>query len=149
MAEAFKTLVQESKNTGTNGFFSILNKKEQEYTANNRRVFFHVFEPYAKAEANEKVTESKIKQLQSEINNEEIWAIVKAFNTAVFFFYTNEQVRRNEYDGMREKLSLKYFELVKQFDEFDYFKKDDFSINLDSKETFDKDYQGNWYYYFK
>jgi len=149
VAEAFKTLVQESKNTGTNGFFSILNKKEPEYTANNLRVFFHVFEPYAKAEANEKVTESKIKQLQSEINNEEIWAIVKAFNTAVFFFYTNEQVRRNEYDGMREKLSLKYFELVKQFDEFDYFKKDDFSINLDSKETFDKDYQGNWYYYFK
>ena len=42
-----------------------------------------------------------------------------------------------------------YFELLKEYDEFEYFKQDSFLIYLDSKENFDNNYEGDWHYYYK
>lgn len=35
----------------------------------------------------------------------------------------------------------------KAYNEFRYFKREEFNINLDSKENFDHNYEGNWFYY--
>lgn len=50
---------------------------------------------------------------------------------------------------MREKLTEEYYNLLKLYDEFDYIRKDNYSINIDSKQNFDNNYQSNWYYYYK
>jgi len=149
VAAKFKTVIPRVENERTHGLLGLFDKKAPRYKADNLWVFFHVFEPYAKAEANEHVTTGQLKQLENEIGDKELWSIVKMFSTAVFFFYTDEQVRKNECNGIKEELSAKYFNILKHYDEFNYFNKDNFSINLDSKENFDNNYQSNWYYYFK
>ncbi len=47
-----------------------------------------------------------------------------------------------------EKLRIDYFNILKKYDEFDYIKMEDFSIAFDSKENLDKNYKGNWYFYY-
>ncbi|MBS1525962.1 MAG: hypothetical protein JST19_09965 [Bacteroidetes bacterium] len=127
---------------------SLFSESVLKYNSENLWVFFHDFEPYAKAEANEQVAESQLKKLQNEIGGDKIWTIIQTFYTAVFFFYTEEQVKEYEKNGMREKLSLRYFQLLKPYDEFNYFKEEDFGVILDSKENFDKNYNSNWGNYF-
>jgi hypothetical protein len=58
-------------------------------------------------------------------------------------------VAENSNNGMKKFLAEKYFEILKPYDEFNYFKKETFSVNLDSKENFDNNYESNWYYYYK
>jgi hypothetical protein len=149
IAAGFKAVISRLENKRAHGFVNLFNKKAPHYQADNLWVCFHVFEPYVKAEANEHVTEMQLKQLETEMENNELWSIVKSFSTAVCFFYTDEQVRKNESNGIKEELSAKYLNILKHYDEFNYFNKDNFSIILDSKENFDENYQSNWYYYFK
>jgi len=43
----------------------------------------------------------------------------------------------------------KYFELLREYDEFSYWKRENFGIGIDSKQNFDDNYESNWYYYYK
>ena len=43
----------------------------------------------------------------------------------------------------------KYFDFVKPFDEFAYFKRENIQVYLDSKENLNTNYESNWYYYYK
>ena len=49
----------------------------------------------------------------------------------------------------RKDWTKAYFKLLEPYDEFSYFKQDQFKIGLDSKENFDQNYQSNWQYYYK
>ncbi|MCO5948877.1 hypothetical protein NAF19_18405 [Mucilaginibacter sp. RT5R15] len=130
--------------------WSILNFfKKDEYQTEGLFVVFSAFEPIAKVEVIEKIPKSRIKELKAQIGNSDIWEVITACHTAIFFFYTENQVEENANNGVKEHLSKLFFPLLKPFDEFNYFKEQDYSISLDSKENFDKNYEGNWYYYFK
>lgn len=50
---------------------------------------------------------------------------------------------------MQQTLSRAYFELLKPYDEFDYFDEETFATYLGSKENFDTNYDSNWYFYYK
>ncbi|MDO5978938.1 hypothetical protein [Flavivirga spongiicola] len=119
------------------------------YKTNNLYVYFTDFESIAKIEANESIPEAEIKKLKSDLNNQEIWEIAKAFSGVTFFLYTDEQLKRYQDSEIHKKWSEQYFDLLKDCDEFKYFKKDYFSVYLDSKENFDTNYDSNWYYYYK
>jgi len=84
VATKFKAVISMMENERTYGLLSLFDKKIPRYRADNLWVFFHVFEPYAKAEANEHVTTRQLEQLENEMGNKELWSIVKAFSTAVF-----------------------------------------------------------------
>jgi hypothetical protein len=133
VSEAFKSLV--------------LNNPK--YTADNIYVLFSSFERTAKEEANNNVSNQRLLSLKAELNNNGIWEIRKNFSTGIFFFYTNEQVQKNENNGIKEKLKAEYFKVIKECDEFNYLKEQEFSVMLDSKENFERNYQGNWFYYYK
>jgi hypothetical protein len=119
------------------------------YNTEDLFVIFSSFEPVAKMEANESVTPAEIEQLIKEIGNPHLWKIMNAFTSAFFFFYTNGQLKAHADDGYKQLLADKYFEMLKPHDEFGYFKRNEFSVILDSKENFYNNYQSNWYYYFK
>lgn len=121
----------------------------QKYKTKNIWVIFSSFEPIAKIEANELIPQEKINELKIKINSNELWEISRCFSSTTFFFYTDEQVRENTYNGMSQILTKEYFNLLKTYDEFDYIKREDFSVYLDSKENFDNNYKSNWYYYYK
>lgn len=119
------------------------------YKTDNIWIYTSAFEPIARIEANEKIPQDKVEELKREFNNDELWEISRAFSGMTFFFYTDEQVKKYENSETVKKWTDKYFELLTQYDEFGYFKKEFFSIYLDSKENFDNNYESNWYYYYK
>ena len=91
----------------------------------------------------------EIKKLKSEINNPELWKIDRRFNSATYFLYTDEQLKKYQDSELHKQWNEQYFDLLKKYDEFGYFKKDFYSVFLDSKENFDTNYESNWYYYYK
>ncbi|MDT0622026.1 hypothetical protein [Croceitalea vernalis] len=119
------------------------------YKSTNLFVYFTDFESIAKIEANEKISEKEIRKLQAKINNKELWTISRAFSGVTYFLYTDEQLKKYQDSETHKKWKNHYYKLLKEYDEFDYFKNDYFYFELDSKENFDKNYESNWYYYYK
>ncbi|TDO19310.1 hypothetical protein [Pedobacter duraquae] len=111
-------------------------------------VFYSAFEPIAKMEANESVTKVDLNQLKKQIAGPDLWEISRIFSVATFFLYTTAQVKSLD-NETKNSWTDWYFERLKKYDVFGYFKRDTFTIYLDSKENFDKNYQSNWYYYYK
>ena len=64
-------------------------------------------------------------------------------------FYTRDQVKRYVAKGCKESYARRYFEILKPYDEFGYLTEQEFTVNFDSKQNFDDNYAGNWYYYYK
>jgi hypothetical protein len=129
-----------------NSFFSNPFKRAT-YRTNGIFAYFSAFEPIAREEANGSIPNEHIKSLEKEINDENLWQIVTVFAGAVFFLYTDEQVKQYDKEGIKKAWSEKYYALLKDYDEFNYFK-DKFSIYIDSKENFDQKYNSSWYNYF-
>ena len=62
--------------------------------------------------------------------------------------HTEKQLKKYKDDKVTiEDWAKRYMEIIKRYDEYGYFNKD-YKIKLDSKENFDKNYNGNWYYYY-
>jgi hypothetical protein len=119
------------------------------YKAKNVWVIYSAFEPIAKIEANEKISKEELDKLQKQLNNKDIWTISRLFSGATIFLYTDEQLKFYENSPLKKEWADKYFEILNAYNEFGYFKRDTFDIFLDSKENFDKNYDSNWWYYYK
>ncbi|WP_339729490.1 hypothetical protein [uncultured Gimesia sp.] len=115
----------------------------QKYQTKNMFVIFTSFEMDARDEVRSQIKESEIDDLIKSMHRREIWQ----FSHGSFFFYTDDQVERARSDGTYERLADALFRLFKKYDEFDYFQRDSFIVEIDSKEKFDNNYQGNWFYY--
>jgi hypothetical protein len=119
------------------------------FTADNLYVIFSSFEPIAKEEANGKINNQKLDKLKEDLKGYQIWKIERNFSTGIFFFFTNEQLKKNDNNEVKNKFKSEYLKLIKECDEFGYIENLNFSIKLDSKENFDKNYQSNWFYYYR
>lgn len=128
-------------------FGQLVDKKP--YDAKNVYVIYSAFEPIAKIEANEKISEEELDDLQIQLDNKEIWTITRLFSGATIFLYTDEQLKFYENNPLKKEWADKYFEILNAYNEFGYFKRDTFDIYLDSKDNFDKNYDSNWWYYYK
>ncbi len=130
-------------------WFAFSELASPKYNAENIFIYFTAFEPIAKIEANEKVTKSDINNVKQKLNNADIWLISPTFSAAIFFVYTDEQLKRYEDSPEKQQWADAYFDVLKQYDEFGYFKREMFGISVDSKQNFDENYSSNWYYYYK
>ncbi len=130
-------------------FWSFTKNKQYKYETQGLLVIFSSFKPIARDETNEGIQEIEIDNLINEINNPDIWKLVRFAAGATFFFYTDKQADNAKATGYTQQLADKYFDLLKKHDKFNYFERKTFSISVDSKENFDNKYEGNWYYYFK
>ena len=120
----------------------------RKYDTKNIFMLFSAFEPIAKIEAYWNVPKDEIQRLRLDLDMSDLWQIHQ--NTWVeptFFFFTDSQVKQYSKNGVKEMLTKKCFELLKKYDEFDYFNEDEFSIQLDSKENFENYYKGSWFNY--
>lgn len=130
--------------------FNLFDKRNIiKYDTDHLLVIFSAFAPIARQEANEAIPVDSIKALKQEINNPDLWEISPGFEYVTFFFYTDKQKEINSENGVKEMLASKYYDVLKKYDEFEYFKRIDFFVFLDSKENFDSNYESNWYYYYK
>lgn len=112
-------------------------------------VIFTAFEPIARVEANESVSEKEIDALKKGLGNEDLWKISRLFDSVTFMFYTDDQAKEASQQGLLEKYLHEYSKLVAKYDEFGYHEHRPVSASFDSKENFDTNFQSNWYYYYK
>lgn len=120
-----------------------------DYDTNNMFVIFSAFAPIAQSEANSQIATSDIHLIRDRWRKNGVWEISRSFDSVTVFFFTQEQVLANKSSQLKKRIESEYYELLKEKDEFGYYKKYGFSIMVDSKENFDKNYQSNWYYYYK
>lgn len=125
----------------------ISNITHLKYDTKNLLVIFDSFEPIAREEANQNIPESKIENLKTEIGMKDLWTIYRQFSLATVFFYTDKQLEKYSSDGTTDSLKQKYYNLLKQYDEFNYIRQDTYFIKFDTKENFDNNYQSSWFYY--
>lgn len=132
-------------------FTRIVDATRSQYHTKDLWVIYGAFEPIAKSEAISSIPEKRVKQLQQELNDENLWLIM-ATSLGIrpgFFLFTEEQVKAYTGGEVTNRWTDLFYALLKEYDEFDYIDRKDFAIYLDSKENFDTNYESNWYYYFK
>ena len=105
------------------------------------------FEPLAKEETNSFIPELKIKELLNELKNKYVWTLSRCFGSATLFVFKDEQKAEIVKSAFFKELENKYFELLKEYDEFDYWKRNELKIEIDSKQNFDENYESSWFYY--
>jgi hypothetical protein len=151
IGDKFKEIIEQqalSKKT-TSFLNSFKEKQEREYLTENAFVIYGAFEPIAKMEATNKITKELTEEFIRSFNNKDIWTISIGFIVPTFFMFTNDKVKQYDKPEIKKIWTDKFYDFVKPFDEFDYFKREDIQIYLDSKENFDTNYESNWYYYYK
>jgi hypothetical protein len=112
-------------------------------------VSFSAFKPIAMEETNTLIPEKRVSELQVELGIPEIWTISRCFDSVTLFVHKDEQKEKIKNSAEFKLIENKYFELLKEYDEFNYWKKEEFRIGIDSKQNFDENYESNWYYYYK
>ena len=132
----------------TSSFLNVFDSKKR-YDFKDILVTFSSFEPIAKDEANENIPEIKISKLQSDLDIQDLWKISRSFSSVTFFFYTEKQAEYYSNSETRKEITNKYYNLLKEYDEFNYYQIDFFSILLDSKENLDENYKGSFFYYYR
>lgn len=65
------------------------------------------------------------------------------------FLHTDKQREEFAMTGTAKAFENDLLEELKKYDDFGYFGRHSIHIRYDNKESFDKDYGGNWYYYYK
>ncbi|MDD3479730.1 MAG: hypothetical protein PHI42_05035 [Paludibacteraceae bacterium] len=125
----------------------LFGKSHKKYNTKDLFVAFGSFEPIAKDEANSIIPESVITDFKDKLAINDLWTIYRKFSGTTFFFYTDNQIEQYIQNGINDILTEKYFNLLKDYDEFNYFERDSFMIYFDSKENFDKNFKSNWFYY--
>ena len=149
IADKFNELISLKDNEPKHIFKFFKKDISSKYNTNDIFISFSAFEPIAKEEANNRIPEEKVQDLKNKLNNKDLWKISRFFSSATFFFYTDEQVIEYSKDESMKIFEEAYFNLIKPYDEFDYIKKENFRLNIDSKENFDNNFSSNWYYYYK
>jgi hypothetical protein len=129
--------------------FASLTQKMELQTADVSRllVIFSAFESVARIEANQRVTDHDITNLKAGLADPELWKIRTCFDGVTFFLYTGAQLKAHQDKGVRDLYIREYSRLTEQYDEFGYLRTRGISVSLDSKENFDTNFQGNWFYY--
>jgi len=113
-------------------------------------VAFADFEPVAEQDAHRSVTKREIAAFEASLGlGDEFWCTQRGFGSPIVFVHTDAQADAVKTTDLPDRWADTYFEVLKQYDEFDYLTRAEVSIAVDSKENFDTHYSSNWYYYFK
>ena len=77
----------------------------------------------------------------------EVWELMAIFSSTVVFYYLDSQIHENAESGVSRSIFEDYFQILKKFDELDYYTSGNFTMKFDSKENVDQNYQGSLFYY--
>lgn len=114
-------------------------------------VCFADFERVAKWEVHDLVTRSELEDFTASLGiGDQFWCTQRFAGPPIVFVHTDEQARVLKASDLPVTWAGTYFELAKPHDEFGYLSRAEIvAILVDSRENFEANYSGNWYYYFK
>jgi hypothetical protein len=135
------TAIQKQSGEGT-----YTRNRVNEYKTKNMWIAFSSFRKCAKIEIIWSISDSDIKALEEKLSMYDLWKIYpETFGTT--FFYSEAQFKLLSENGAKEFIANEHFNLLKKYDEFDYFTLCDFPIIFESKETLESEYNGNLFNY--
>ena len=113
-------------------------------------VWFQDFEKVAKYEVHDLVAGAELERFKSSLGiGDKFWCTQRFTGPPIVFVHTDEQAQTLRTSPLRDTWADIYYEIAKPYDEFGYLDRREIAIMVDSKENFDTNYDGNWYYYFK
>jgi hypothetical protein len=113
-------------------------------------VYFADFECVAKREVHDLVAGCELEDFTASLAiGDQFWCIQRFAGPPIVFVHTDEQARTVRASARPVTWADTHFEIAKRHDEFGYLNRSEIAIQVDSKENFEANYSGNWYYYFK
>ena len=103
------------------------------------------FSEEAKYEAHEKA--GKEIRTRIELEFPMIWRVRGLLTHSAIFYELDADVLKYELNGTSNRITDTYYSILKQYDDLNYFTRENISLIFDSKENFDKNYEGNMFYY--
>jgi hypothetical protein len=126
------------------GVLDHLEPDEQEKTL----VIFSEFENAVRDEAAAAITEADVNAIRSTMPGPAVWLVSRIFGCAIVFFETNSEMKsaegRRAQEAWRQALQSK----SRDYDACRYFDADPLQVHFDSRENFEKTYNGNWRAYY-
>lgn len=107
-------------------------------------VIFSSFEKPARIQALNAIQESKVEDLARQLG---LWKVHRLFASVTFMFETDEEARAALTNGAADKCRKLLAEALRPHDEFGYLADRPIHTKFDSRETFERDYDGSWFYY--
>lgn len=108
-------------------------------------VIFSEFEPTARWEAHS-AAERAIGAVGAAAPGARIWTIHPMFDAATIFLHT-EAERERMSDDDRRRIAAAYMAALRPHDEFGYFRARPIALFYDSRERFDREFNGSWFAY--
>jgi hypothetical protein len=113
-------------------------------------VYFADFECVAKWEVHDLVSGHELDDFTASLAiGDQFWCIRRFAGPPIVFVHTDEQAQALRASALPVTWADTYFEIAKWHDEFGYLTRSEIAIQVDSKENFEANFSGNWYYYFK
>lgn len=113
-------------------------------------VCFAEFEQVAEYAAHKAVKGKDLRTFAASLGlGDRLWRLERSFGPPIVFVHSDEQARALRSTESQAHWADLYYTLVKPHDEFGYLERSEIVIEVDSRETFERDFAGNWYYYFK
>lgn len=124
--------------------------RHAEVRADEIFVYFEDFERVAKWEVHDLASSSELEDFTASLGiGGQFWCIQRFAGPPIVFVHSDEQARALQASALPSNWADTYFEIAKRHDEFGYLSRAEITIQVDSKENFEANYSGNWYYYFK
>ena len=111
----------------------------------NLFVIYNDFSEEAKTETNWKAAKEVKNFLKRKYSV--VWDVISIFSGSVVFYYSDFDIAINENNGISKSIANDYYNILKKYDELNYFTREKISIKFDSKENLDKNYAGSFFYY--
>lgn len=111
----------------------------------NLFVIFTAFEPVARWQANSAIR-GRMSELQQSLSDQRVWRVHQQFRYATMFLHTEAQVAQLSEDD-RSRCRDAYMAELLPHDEFGYFRARPIELSFDSKERFNREFDGNWFLY--
>ncbi len=122
---------------------------DSEYDTKGVHLICDDFSDEAMGQAASRFRERDKQRVIEEFAQYRIWKIEGFSKETVVFYLTEKDVQDSQTNEGSQRIKQRCYQLVKQYDEFDYFQPNTFPIRFDSKENLDKNYKGSMFYYFR
>lgn len=123
-------------------------KRENEFYLEDIHFIVWNFDDLAKESAYGKAAQEIEEHIKKNYADAPIHYVYTMFSLAVFY-HTDEQLHECQRNGISARIKADYYYYLKKHDDFDLFTPDNFECIFDSHENVEKNFQGNYYFYFK
>lgn len=123
-------------------------RTQTQFNAEKTHIIAQDFSDEAMNQAALKLFKNDEKSILNDFSSDRLWKIT-GFGRHIAAFFNDENARELSLaNGTAERIRQRCYQGVKQYDEFDYLTTKNFSFKFDTKENLDKNFKGNFRYYF-